>query len=69
MNTMPSGQKIIILLKCELVQNPGSRLGNPVDISKSGNAGSAPAQQPSGGVGGAQPMYGNVESTVTHSPP
>mmetsp|Transcript_12965 Transcript_12965/g.20013 ORF Transcript_12965/g.20013 Transcript_12965/m.20013 type:complete len:634 (-) Transcript_12965:1237-3138(-) len=62
-NSMPSGQKIVILLKCELVQNPGSRLGNPVDISKSGNVGSAPAQASGGGVGGgAQPMYGNVES-------
>mmetsp|Transcript_2506 Transcript_2506/g.3924 ORF Transcript_2506/g.3924 Transcript_2506/m.3924 type:complete len:629 (+) Transcript_2506:129-2015(+) len=61
-NTLPSGQKIVIVLKCELVQNPGSRLGNPVDITKAGNVGSAQAQ-PSGGVGGgAQPMYGKVES-------
>eukprot|EP00984_Skeletonema_dohrnii_P010594 scaffold4130_cov112-Skeletonema_dohrnii-CCMP3373.AAC.6 len=61
-NTLPSGQKIVIVLRCELVQNPGSRLGNPVDITKAGNVGSAQAQ-PSGGVGGgAQPMYGKVES-------
>lgn len=61
-NTLPSGQKIVIVLRCELVQNPGSRIGNPVDITKAGNVGSAQAQ-PSGGVGGgAQPMYGKVES-------
>jgi len=61
-NTLPSGQKIVIVLRCELVQNPGSRLGNPTDITKAGNVGSAQAQ-PSGGVGGgAQPMYGKVES-------
>ena len=58
-NTMPSGQKIVILLKTEQVQNPGSRLGNPVDITKAGNISSAPA--PSGG-GGAHPMYDRVES-------
>lgn len=64
-NVMPSGQKIIILLKTDTVQNPGNRLGNPVDISKVGNLGSAslpPGGSGSGGVGGAQPMYGNVAS-------
>ena len=33
-NTLPSGQKIIILLGADKVINPGTRLGNPVDISK-----------------------------------
>lgn len=61
-NQMPSGQKIVILLNCELVNNPGTRMGNPVDISKAGNAGAAPAQHSGGVGGGAQPMYGKVES-------
>jgi replication factor A1 len=60
-NTMPSGQKIVILLKTEQVQNPGIRMGNPVDIAKAGNIGSAPVPS-GGGGGGAQPMYGNVQS-------
>jgi hypothetical protein len=32
MNTLPSGQKMIVLLKCDHVQNFGSRIGNPSDI-------------------------------------
>eukprot|EP00985_Skeletonema_marinoi_P018453 scaffold10306_cov75-Skeletonema_marinoi.AAC.14 len=35
--TLPSGQKIIILLGDDKVINPGTRLGNPVDTSKAGN--------------------------------
>lgn len=62
-NTMPSGQKIIILLKCDQVQNPGSRLGNPSDVTKAGNTASAPS-----GGGGAKPMYGNVGSASGSNP-
>ena len=60
-NKMPSGQTIIILLRCDLVQNPGQRIGQPVDILKVGNVAAAPVQ-PTGG-GGAQPMYGKIESS------
>jgi len=34
--TLPSGQKIIILLGADKVINPGTRLGNPVDFTKTG---------------------------------
>eukprot|EP00984_Skeletonema_dohrnii_P000358 scaffold120_cov134-Skeletonema_dohrnii-CCMP3373.AAC.1 len=34
--TLPSGQKIIILIGADKVSNPANRLGNPVDIAQSG---------------------------------
>ena len=37
MNTLPSRQKFVILLKCDLVFHYNSRLGNPVDISGAGD--------------------------------
>eukprot|EP00984_Skeletonema_dohrnii_P012844 scaffold5242_cov107-Skeletonema_dohrnii-CCMP3373.AAC.3 len=37
-NTLPSGEKIIILLGADKVINPGTRLGNPVDIMKAPEA-------------------------------
>ncbi|KAL7536539.1 hypothetical protein ACHAXR_007220, partial [Thalassiosira sp. AJA248-18] len=61
-NTMGSGQKIVILLDAEQIgPNPGERIGAPTDITKAGAGGQgAPAPQANAG---AQPMYGNVQSS------
>ena len=34
-DTMPSGQKIIIVLKCDQLRNHGSRIGNPSNVASS----------------------------------
>eukprot|EP00571_Detonula_confervacea_P014379 CAMPEP_0172303124 /NCGR_PEP_ID=MMETSP1058-20130122/4695_1 /TAXON_ID=83371 /ORGANISM="Detonula confervacea, Strain CCMP 353" /LENGTH=635 /DNA_ID=CAMNT_0013013833 /DNA_START=117 /DNA_END=2024 /DNA_ORIENTATION=+ len=69
-NTMGSGQKICILLGAEQVgPNPGDRMGSPVDIAKvPGGAQAGMAQTGSSGGGGAQPMYGNVQSSGGNNP-
>lgn len=65
-NTMGSGQKIVIILGAEQVgPNPGERIGTPVDITK---AGAAPKASDNVG-GGAQPMYGNVSRTGGNNNP
>lgn len=33
-DTMPSGQKIVIVLKCDQLRNHGSRIGRPSDVAK-----------------------------------
>mmetsp|Transcript_6784 Transcript_6784/g.14694 ORF Transcript_6784/g.14694 Transcript_6784/m.14694 type:complete len:645 (+) Transcript_6784:208-2142(+) len=60
-NTMGSGQKIVIVLGADQMgANPGERIGSPVDIAKAGAAALALPQ--ANNAGGAQPMYGNMQS-------
>mmetsp|Transcript_952 Transcript_952/g.2275 ORF Transcript_952/g.2275 Transcript_952/m.2275 type:complete len:643 (+) Transcript_952:206-2134(+) len=66
-NTMGSGQKIVIILAAEQVGgNPGSRIGAPVDITKVPGGPPQAAQSQAGG--GAKPMYGNVPSNGGGNP-
>eukprot|EP00584_Thalassiosira_punctigera_P000883 CAMPEP_0172535332 /NCGR_PEP_ID=MMETSP1067-20121228/7393_1 /TAXON_ID=265564 ORGANISM="Thalassiosira punctigera, Strain Tpunct2005C2" /NCGR_SAMPLE_ID=MMETSP1067 /ASSEMBLY_ACC=CAM_ASM_000444 /LENGTH=642 /DNA_ID=CAMNT_0013320263 /DNA_START=160 /DNA_END=2088 /DNA_ORIENTATION=- len=58
-NTMGSGQKIVIVLGAEQAgPNPGDRIGAPTDVAKSPAAAVTPQSQAGGGS--AQSMYGGA---------
>jgi replication factor A1 len=57
-NSMGSGQRVCIVMACDVVGPHPNRIGDPKDVTKVGAVeGGAPQN-----TRGAQPMYGNVQS-------
>jgi replication factor A1 len=63
MNNNIQGRNVIILLKLELLNNPGARIGNPTDIEKAG----ATAMASSNNSSSAGPMYNRTNNAPTTS--
>jgi replication factor A1 len=57
MNNNIQGRTVIIVLKMTILENPGQRIGNPVDLEK---AGAAPATAP---AVTAKPLYNSTNGT------
>lgn len=68
MNNNIQGRNVIILLKVEILDNPGHRIGNPTDIEKAGA--SALADRSAGNNSSVAPMYGrsNPSTAVASAP-
>jgi replication factor A1 len=64
MNNSIQGRNVIILLKLELLNNPGARIGDPTDIEKAGASAMA-SNTNSNNSSSAAPMYNRTNNNAT----
>jgi replication factor A1 len=68
MNNNVQGKNIIIVLRLDIVDNPGIKIGEPMDIEKAGNLALNSHRPPGNNPSSAAPMYNRTNVATVGSP-